>query len=88
MNLQQAIDCPAFHTEHLPSSFYPRAMRPGVVVLEAGFPEAARAELTRRGAEAWSESRLSACAREETPAGTILQAAANSHGLQGYLVGR
>jgi gamma-glutamyltranspeptidase/glutathione hydrolase len=25
MNLQEAIDCPAFHTEHMPSSFYPRA---------------------------------------------------------------
>ncbi len=25
MNLQEAIDCPAFHNEHMPSSFYPRA---------------------------------------------------------------
>ena len=30
MNLQEAIDCPAFHTEHMPSSFYPRAAQPGL----------------------------------------------------------
>ena len=24
MNLQQAIDFPAFHSAHMPSSFYPR----------------------------------------------------------------
>ena len=29
MNLQEAIDAPAFHTEHAPSSFYPRAGAPG-----------------------------------------------------------
>ena len=30
MNLQEAIDCPAFHNEHMPSSFYPRAAQPGL----------------------------------------------------------
>src|SRR4029077_6887002 len=49
MNLQEAIDCPAFHTEHMPSSFYPRAADPGLVGLEGRFPEATRAELARRG---------------------------------------
>ena len=93
MNLQEAIDCPAFHTEHLPSSFYPRAMRPGVVVLEGGFPEATRKALARRGhrlalGEDWSEGRLSACAREDTPEGMIVKAAANPRGMQGYAVGR
>jgi gamma-glutamyltranspeptidase / glutathione hydrolase len=93
MNLQQAIDCPAFHTEHLPSSFYPRAMRPGVVVLEDGFPEAMRRELAHRGhrlalGEAWSEGRLSACAREQTPEGMMVKAAANPRGMQGYAIGR
>ncbi len=28
MNLQQAIDAPAFHTEHFPQSFFPRRARP------------------------------------------------------------
>ena len=49
MNLQEAIDCPAFHTEHMPSSFYPRAAQPGVVALESRFPEATRTALARRG---------------------------------------
>src|SRR5271155_2974832 len=93
MNLQEAIDCPAFHTEHTPSSFYPRAAQPGLVALEARFPEATRAVLARRGhrlriGDAWSEGRLSGCARETTPEGTVLKAAANPRGMQGYAVGR
>jgi gamma-glutamyltranspeptidase/glutathione hydrolase len=93
MNLQEAIDCPAFHNEHMPSSFYPRAAQPGVVALESRFPEATRTALTRRGhrlriGEAWSEGRLSGCAREDTPEGRVLKAAANPRGMQGYAVGR
>jgi gamma-glutamyltranspeptidase/glutathione hydrolase len=93
MNLQEAIDCPAFHNEHVPSSFYPRAAHPGLVALETRFPEATRTELARRGhrvrvGEAWSEGRLSGCARETTPEGTVLKAAANPRGMQGYAIGR
>ena len=74
MNLQEAIDCPAFHTEHMPSSFYPRAAQPGLVALESRFPEATRNALARRGhrvrvGEPWSEGRLSGCARERDPGG-------------------
>ena len=29
MNLQEAIDAPAWHSEHFPSSFWPRTARPG-----------------------------------------------------------
>jgi gamma-glutamyltranspeptidase/glutathione hydrolase len=93
MNLQEAIDCPAFHTEHQPSSFYPRAAQPGLVALEDRFPEATRAALADRGHRlviggAWSEGRLSACAREQTEDGAIIKAAANPRGMQGYAVGR
>jgi gamma-glutamyltranspeptidase / glutathione hydrolase len=93
MNLQEAIDCPAFHNEHMPSSFYPRAARPGLVALESRFPEATRAALAQRGhclrvGEPWSEGRLSGCAREETPEGRILKAGANPRGMQGYAIGR
>src|SRR5579871_2978074 len=93
MNLQEAIDCPAFHTEHQPSSFYPRAAQPGLVVLEERFPAATRAELARRGHRlvvggAWSEGRLSGCAREPTEDGFVIKAAANPRGMQGYAVGR
>ena len=30
MNLQEAIDAPAWHSEHFPISFWPRTARPGV----------------------------------------------------------
>jgi gamma-glutamyltranspeptidase/glutathione hydrolase len=93
MNLQEAIDAPSFHTEHMPSSFYPREARPGTVVLEGRMPAATAEALRRRGhtveiGEEWSEGRLSACAVEPTPDGTILKAAANPRGMQGYAVGR
>src|ERR1043165_3444102 len=92
MNLQEAIDCPAFHTEHMPSSFFPRAARPGFVALEGRMPEATVVALRGRGHEVavggdWSEGRLSACAAERTPGGVVLKAAANPRGMQGYAVG-
>jgi gamma-glutamyltranspeptidase/glutathione hydrolase len=77
----------------MPSSFYPRAMQPGLLALEGRFPEATAAALARRGhrlrvGEDWSEGRLSACAREDTAEGRLLKAAANPRGMQGYAVGR
>jgi gamma-glutamyltranspeptidase / glutathione hydrolase len=93
MNLQEAIDCPAFHTEHQPSSFYPRAAQPGLLAIEGRFPEATRVALAERGHRLviggqWSEGRLSGCAREQTPEGMIIKAAANPRGMQGYAIGR
>ena len=47
MNLQEAIDAPAWHIEHFPLSFWPRTARPGVLVVEgraaAGDHQGARA---------------------------------------------
>jgi gamma-glutamyltranspeptidase/glutathione hydrolase len=93
MNLQEAIDVPAFHTEHMPNSFYPRAARPGHLAVEGRMPPATIAELRRRGhdleiGEDWSEGRLSACAIERTPEGNIVKAAANPRGMQGYAIAR
>lgn len=93
MNLQEAIDSPAFHSEHFPSSFYPRGARPGVLVVEGRLPAATIAELRARGhivevGGDWSEGRLSACGREESADGPILKAGANPRGMQGYAVGR
>jgi gamma-glutamyltranspeptidase/glutathione hydrolase len=93
MNLQEAIDCPEFNNEHAPSSFYPRAANPGALVLEGRFPEKTSRALAERGhkvryGETWSGGRLTACAREETPEGTILKAGANPRGMQTYAVGR
>ncbi len=88
-DLQEAIDAPAWHTEHFPSSFWPRTSRPGVVVVEGRMPKAAVDELRRRGhivevGEDWSEGRLTAASRD----GVRRKAAANPRGMQGYAVGR
>jgi gamma-glutamyltranspeptidase/glutathione hydrolase len=90
MNLQQAIDAPHFHTEHVPSSFWPRVARPAVIGVEDRLPAATLAELQRRGhivekRGEWALGRVSAAARE--PDGR-LRAAANPRGMQGYAVGR
>ena len=89
MNLQEAIDAPAWHSEHFPISFWPRTARPGVLVVESRLPEATVKELRKRGHEvevgpAWSEGRLTAASR----VGKRRRAAANPRGMQGYAAGR
>ena len=49
MNLQEAIDRPTFHSEHFPSSFYPRAAYPGKMVVEGRIPEEVREVLRGKG---------------------------------------
>jgi gamma-glutamyltranspeptidase/glutathione hydrolase len=89
MNLQEAIDAPAWHIEHFPLSFWPRTARPGVLVAEGRLPAATIAELQRRGHKVevgpdWSEGRLTAAAQD----GPHRKAAANPRGMQGYAAGR
>ncbi|MCW5744961.1 MAG: gamma-glutamyltransferase family protein [Alphaproteobacteria bacterium] len=89
MNLQEAIDAPAWHSEHFPSSFWPRTARPGVMVVENRVPAETIKELRRRGHEVevgedWSEGRLTAASRDDP----WRRAAANPRGMQGYAAGR
>jgi gamma-glutamyltranspeptidase / glutathione hydrolase len=51
MDLQSALDAPTVHSEHFPSSFYPRAAFPGRVVAESRLPAEVIAGLRRRGHE-------------------------------------
>jgi len=94
MNLQEAIDCPSWHVNHFPASFWPRETVLNRITLESRFPEATIEGLRARGhdvvvGEPWSEGRLAACARELDSRGNwILKAAANPRGMQGYAVGR
>ncbi len=90
LTIQQAIDAPSFHTEHWPSSFWPRASRPGKLVIEGRYGADVLADLLSRGhvaemGEPWSEGRLSGARRE--PDGQMY-AGANPRGMQGYAVGR
>jgi len=89
MNLQEAIDAPAWHSEHFPISFWPRTARPGVLVLENRVPKPTIDELKKRGhiveiGPDWSEGRLTAASRD----GRRRRAAANPRGMQGYAAGR
>jgi gamma-glutamyltranspeptidase/glutathione hydrolase len=51
MNIQEALDAPTVHSEHFPSSFYPREAHPARMVAENRIPQQAIAELERRGHE-------------------------------------
>jgi gamma-glutamyltranspeptidase/glutathione hydrolase len=89
LNLQEAIDAPNFHTEHAPSSFWPRGAKPAHLAIEDRLPAATQAELARRGHRIekrgdWALGRLCAAKREDG----VLRAAANPRGMQGYAVGR
>ncbi len=89
LNLQEAIDAPEWHTDHLISSFYPRAFAPRSLAVESRFGDDVIADLRRRGHDvtvesAWSLGRVSAVARDRSE----LRAAANARGMQGYAVAR
>jgi gamma-glutamyltranspeptidase/glutathione hydrolase len=90
LGLQEAIDAPAFHTTHFPSSFWPRERSPREVLVESRFAQSTIDELDRRGhrvtvGDPWSLGRLCAVSRGRDG---FLRAAANPRGMQGYAVGR
>ena len=82
---------PCFHTEHWPSSFWPRVARPGKLVLEGRFADAVLDELlarghlrrARRGLDRRPPVRRAAAKRTAR-----CYAGANPRGMQGYAVGR
>jgi gamma-glutamyltranspeptidase/glutathione hydrolase len=89
--LQQAIDAPMFHTNSMPSSFYPREMVPGELVVEDRLGDDVIAALAARGhgivrAGDWMLGRLSAVSRD--PETGVVAAGANPRANQGYAVGR
>jgi gamma-glutamyltranspeptidase/glutathione hydrolase len=89
LNLQEAIDAPEFHTDHLISSFYPRGFVPRSLDLEGRFGPAVTEDLRARGhdvtvAPDWSLGRVTAVQKTDGQ----LRAAANPRGMQGYAAGR
>ena len=94
MNLQEAIDAPAWHIDHFPGSFWPRATTLNRLSLESRFPQSVQDELSAAGHTLrvglpWSEGRISVCSQVRDRKGRrLLLAAANPRGMQGYAVGR
>jgi len=89
LNLQEAIDAPDFHTDHLISSFYPRGFAPRSLFVEERLGGDAIADLRRRGHDVtvtppWSLGRVTAVQREDGQ----VRAAANARGMQGYAIAR
>ena len=90
LNLQEAIDLPLFHTQHFPSTFYPREAKLGHLAVEESIGEKVLADLVGRGhklerAPAWTIGRLTAA---ETGADGLLRAAATPRLMQAYAAGR
>jgi len=94
LNLQQAIEAPAWHVKHAPSSFWPRQTTLNTLRVESRFAPQEIERLRALGhsvlvGDEWSEGRMSACSRERDAQGRLLlRAGANPRGMQGYAVGR
>ncbi|HEX2772054.1 MAG TPA: gamma-glutamyltransferase family protein [Micromonosporaceae bacterium] len=91
LDLQSAVEAPAWHTMAVPSSFHPRQARPGEIVVEGRIGRDVLAALARRGHEIvvagdWELGRLSAVSRD--PGSGLLRAAADPRSRQGYVAGR
>jgi gamma-glutamyltranspeptidase / glutathione hydrolase len=89
LDLQEAIDAPEWHTDHLISSFHPRGFAPRSLSVESRFSDKVVSGLRRRGHDVeltppWSLGRVSAVARDASG----FRAAANARGMQGYAVAR
>jgi gamma-glutamyltranspeptidase/glutathione hydrolase len=79
-----------FHSNHFPSSFFPREAAPGQVEIEARAGAPLIDGLRARGHEVvvtddWSLGRLSAISRDHEG---VLRAGAYPRGMQGYALGR
>ena len=90
MDLQEAIDAPTVHSEHFPSSFYPRSTNPLLVSVERRISARVRRELAERGhlltiPGDWAHGRvLAVCFDQEHG---ILQAAASPRQAIAYAIG-
>jgi gamma-glutamyltranspeptidase / glutathione hydrolase len=90
MTLQEALDAPTVHSEHFPSSFYPRLGYPARVVVEDRIPEEVLEALRQRGHDiqltgGWSNGKTMAI-RYDGERGTIFGGAAPK-GIIGYALG-
>ncbi|MFP8876613.1 MAG: gamma-glutamyltransferase, partial [Myxococcota bacterium] len=88
-DLQAAIDAPTLHSEHMPSSFYPRHARPGVLSVEDRIEPVILDELARRGHRierkgGWEHGRVMAVTRRDTD--ELCEAAASPRHAVAYAI--
>ena len=88
--LQGAVDAANWHSEHAPSSFYPRDAHLGELHVETSLDPGAIAALRSRGhriveSPAWSLGRVTAVSRTR---GGLLHAASDARSAQAYAAGR
>jgi gamma-glutamyltranspeptidase/glutathione hydrolase len=88
-DLQEAIDAPTVHTQHAPSSFYPRLAQPGSVFAESRIEREIASELSRRGhrlraSGPWEHGRVMAVAR--SPVTGLCEAAASPRAQVAYAI--
>ena len=90
MDLQTALDAPTFHSQHFPSSFYPRAQSPGRIVVEDRIGANLCAELECRGhdvqvAPGWTNGRVLAVRID--PKRGLIFGGATARGETSYAIG-
>jgi gamma-glutamyltranspeptidase/glutathione hydrolase len=90
MDLQASIDAPSWHSNHVPSSFFPREAHPNQLVVEDRLGDGTISSLRRRGhdvvvAGPWLLGRTTAVARSSDG---FLRAAADPRAMQAYAAGR
>ena len=90
MDVQDAIDAPAFHSIHFPGSFYPREAHPGEMLVEGRMPAEVVAGLRERGHQVtvagdWSLNYTTAILYD--PARGLMEGGASSRGERNYALG-
>jgi gamma-glutamyltranspeptidase / glutathione hydrolase len=90
MDLQAALDAATFHSEHFPSSFYPREATAGGLIVESRVPETTQRELEARGHKiratgAWSNGKVMAVKLDAKNG--VLSGGVSPRGQIGYVSG-
>ena len=90
LDLQAAVDAATFHTNHFPSSFYPRDAHPGSLTVEGRIPADVRAGLQSLGHHLsvtgdWANGQV--CGARFDPGSGRIEAAASPRGQTAYALG-
>jgi gamma-glutamyltranspeptidase/glutathione hydrolase len=90
MDLQAAADAPSFHTDHMPSSFYPRETSLGSLAVEGRISAHARSALAGMGhrlsvVDDWANGQV--CGARIDPRSGRLEACASPRGQTAYALG-